>query len=409
MNGLMKDETGEPADTVASAAVERRASYRVRGAIPRRNRRRIMLFVFVAIVVLFWRPAGQHARATSLLMAFSDPNAKVEASEEVFDIDVPASPNGPARKVKARLFTPPGKKATDVPAMVLVHGVQYRGIEEPRFQRFARALVSAGIAVLTPQIDELADYRVAPPSIDTAGAAVDALRARSGHTKVGLMGTSFGGGVSLLAAGDPRFADHVSFVVAVGAHDDLARVSRFFATNEIADVNGKTIALHAHEYGGTILVYTHIENFFPEDDQPAAREALKNWIWEKRDEARESAKKLSPESKDKVEKLFAADLSSVRAELITQIDRLAPQMNEVSPHGHLGGMKAHVYLLHGAGDTVIPASETDWLAHDVPPQSLCGVLKSAALVHVDLENPTIYQRWQLVHFMGQVIAEADGS
>ena len=42
---------------------------------------------------------------------------------------------------------------------------------------------------------------------------------------------SFAGGLSLLAAADPRFAEDVGFVVAVGAHHDLARVSRFFATD----------------------------------------------------------------------------------------------------------------------------------------------------------------------------------
>ena len=122
---------------------------------------------------------------------------------------------------------------------MLVHGVQYLGIEEPRLQRFAKSVVSAGIVVLTPQVDELADYEVSARSIETVGAAIHALRARSGGAaKVGLMGTSFGGGVSLLTAADPRFADEVAFVVAIGAHDDLARVAGFFATDEIEEVSG---------------------------------------------------------------------------------------------------------------------------------------------------------------------------
>lgn len=388
-------------DTVGNAAVERKA------VLGTPKSKRFALFAIALVAVLFARPTSRHVRAASLLTSFSDAKAVVPATEEVFDFDVPAADGRPARKVKARLFTPPGKTAADVPAIVLVHGVQYLGIEEPRLQRFARSIVGAGIAVMTPQVDELADYHVAPASMDTTGAAVEALRKRSGHTKVGLMGTSFGGGVALLTAGDPRFANDVSFVVAVGAHDDLARVSRFFATNEVETVTGEIKQQHAHEYGATILVYTHAERFFPAEDLPAARDALRLWIWEKQDDAKAEAKKTSPETQAKLAKLFAADIASVRPQLLAEIDRLRPEMEPVSPHGHLGGIKGHVYLLHGTGDTVIPATEADWLAKDVPPSTLRELLVTPALGHVDLEKPSLKQQWQLVHFMGLVIGEAE--
>ena len=124
------------------------------------------------------------------------------------------------------------------------------------------------------------------------------------------MGTSFGGGVALLTAADPRFADDVAFVVAIGAHDDLARVSGFFASDEIPEVSGATKKLHAHGYGSTVLVYTHAEDFFPAADVPAAREALRLFLWEKRDAAREAAKALSPVAKAKIDVIFGPDISA---------------------------------------------------------------------------------------------------
>jgi dienelactone hydrolase len=364
--------------------------------------RRAGLFAVLALVVLLVRPASHHVRASAMLLAFSDASAVVPTDEQAISVTVP-----PGRVVRARTFAPKGRALADVPGVVLVHGVQHEGIDEPRFQRFARALVRAGVAVLTPEVDELADYHVAPASIDTVGAAVEALRARSGHARVGLVGVSFGGGVSLLAAADPRFASHVSFVVSIGAHDDLARVSRFFATSEIPSVTGATTKLHAHEYGGVILVYTHADAFFPAEDVPAAREALRRWIWEEREAARAAEEPLSPPSKAKVEALFAADIASVRTELLAQIARLEPEMALVSPHGHLAGMKADVYVLHGAGDTVIPATEAAWIAHDLPPGRLRGLLVTRALEHVDLKAPSAFDQWQLVHFMSGVIDEAE--
>jgi dienelactone hydrolase len=397
--------------TLSGAAVSKRSAAIARGKRDARGGRpRVIVFVVALVVIFLARPLAHHARATSLLMTFSDAKAEPEVAEEILSIEVPASPAGAARTVKARMFSPPGGTPRNRPAVVLVHGVQYLGIEEPRLQRFAKSVVSAGIVVLTPQVDELADYHVSARSIETVGASIRALRARAGGaSRVGLMGTSFGGGVSLLTAADPRFADDVAFVVAIGAHDDLARVSGFFANDEIAEVTGATKKLHAHGYGATVLVYTHVEDFFPPADVAAARDALRYWLREKRDDARASAKTLSPESKSKLETLFGADLAPLRPEILAMIARRSADMKTVSPHDRLGGLRAHVYLLHGAGDTVVPATETMWLAKDVPQTVLRDVLVSPAIEHVELKQPSIAEQWALVHFMGEVIGEAESA
>lgn len=346
--------------------------------------RRAIVFLIAVLFVMLARPASHHARAAGLLVSFSDPAAKSEVVEERLLVD----------GIPARIYRP--ASAADAPGVVLVHGVHHLGIDEPRLQRFARAVSGAGVVVLTPEVAELSDYRVAPRSIDTVGRSLEVLSARVGRSKVGLMGMSFGGGISLLTAADARFRDRVAFVVAVGAHGDLARVSHFFAEDP-----------HAHEYGATVLVYTHVEDFFPPSDVPIAREALRLWLHEARDDARRAARELSPPSREKVEKLFAADLASLRPELALEIERLRDAMSEVSPTGRLGGIRANVYLLHGEGDNVIPASETTHLAADVPPAHLRAVLVTPAIQHVELKGPTAMDKWDLVHFMGQVLAEAE--
>ena len=379
----------------------------------RRARARIVLFVLAVLVIFLARPVAHHARAAGLLVAFSNTKSKPVVSEEIVAVDVPQSSAGPARTVKARIFSPPGTPAggaVDRPAVVLVHGVQYLGIEEPRLQRFARSIVSAGLVVVTPQVDELADYAVSPRSIETVGATIRMLRARSGgRAQVGLMGTSFGGGVALLTAADARFANDVAFVVAIGAHDDLARVSGFFTNDEIPEASGTIKKLHAHGYGSTVLIYTHAADFFPAEDVPAARDALRLFLHEKREEAREAAKRLSPASKAKMDVVFGPDITSLRPELMAMIARHSPEMKYVSPHGRLAGLKAHVYILHGAGDTVIPSTEAAWLAQDVPAASLRMVLVSPAIEHVELKDPSLGDQWSLVHFMGGVIGEAEAA
>ncbi len=83
-------------------------------------------------------------------------------------------------------------------------------------------------------------------------------------------------------------------------------------------------------------------------------------------------------------------------------------MQAVSPHGQVADLRAPVYLLHGAGDTIIPASETLWLAKDVPQTTLRSVLISPALVHVDMGNGVkLTEKWALVDFLAHVVKATD--
>jgi acetyl esterase/lipase len=370
--------------------------------IPRsmaRRKLRRLLFVIAVLATVLARPAAHHARAASLLMTFSDAQAATPSVTEkrvTFGDGVPAKvyvPNG--------IEHPPG--------VVLVHGVHWKGIDEPRLERFARAVAAAGVAVMTPLVAELADYRVDPHSIETVGEAIEAARTIVRHDRVGVMGMSFGGGIALLAASDPRFADHVSFVVAVGAHDDLGRVSRFFLDDAIARPDGSAQKLHAHGYGTMVLVHAHAERFFAPEDVAEARVALREWLHEDRPAARAHAEKLSAPARAKIDALFGDGSPELREEIAKDVAAHEEDMKRVSPRGNMAGLRANVYLLHGAGDAVIPAAETLWLAADVPQGHLRSALVSPAIEHVELKSPSTYDRWELVHFMGNILAEADAA
>ena len=65
---------------------------------------------------------------------------------------------------------------------------------------------------------------------------------------------------------------------------------------------------------------------------------------------------------------------------------------------------------HGAGDSVIPSSETEWLAHDTPPGMLREALVSKAIEHVELEGKTtVGDQWKLVDFMSGLLDAAEES
>ncbi len=322
---------------------------------------------------------------------------------------VPITIDGPSGPIKAKMYIPSGVE--HAPAMVVLHGVHHLGIEEPRLVNFSLALASHGIVVMTPEMADLADYHVAPNAIQVIGASVHSIAQRTGAKKVGILGLSFAGGLALIAAADANISEEVSFVVAVGAHDNIARVLRFYVTDEIPQVNGTTLKMQAHEYGALVVVYSHPELFFANEDVEAAREAIRLWLWEKFDAAKEAAKKLSPEGQAKMSKLFEHKIEVLKPELLAGIETHPEEISAVSPAGKLAALKVPVLLVHGAGDNVIPPSETEWLAKEVPPGLLEEALLSPAISHVEIggKGPTLRDKLNLVHFMSEMLSEADGS
>jgi dienelactone hydrolase len=381
-------------------------------AVKSKNKARLPLSVLLALALLsLYIPVRQNSSGASLLMHIANRNAHgVIADYDTRAVQVvPTIVNGPAGPIRAKLYLPANTE--HAPAMVVLHGVHHLGIEEPRLVNFSRAIASHGIIVLTPEMVDLADYHVEPEAIEVIGASVHDLTQRTGTKRVGVLGLSFAGGLALIAAGDPRFAPEISFVTAVGAHEDLARVMGFFATNKIQRPDGSTLTMQAHEYGPLVVAYASPEDFFSTEDVEPAREAIKLWLWEEPDAARLEAAKLTPPGRDKLEKLFAHQTDVLGPELLAGIAKHRDQIASVSPAGKLGRITCPVLLVHGAGDNVIPPSETEWLAQQIPSGLLVEELISPAVSHVEVggKGPGLRDKLNLVHFMSEMLSEAGDS
>ena len=376
----------------------------------RSKRRAVTLIIFAAVFLIFLllaRPGFRYLRAAGLLLRIENPEHAgrigglhtYPLEESLTEIRTPSGP------IRARLYTPKG--IANAPGIMIVHGVHHLGIDDPRLVAFARAMSAGGIQVLTPEILSLTDYRVDAHSIDLIGYAARDF-SQSLHQKVGVLGISFGGGLSLLAASDPRYAPFIRFVLSIGAHDDLERVSQFFITNKIPRPDGTTLQMAAHEYGPLVLIYSHVEDFFLPADVASAHEALRLLLWEKVDESRKFAERLSPASCAKMELLYNRNIDPLAPEIGQVIAQHRSEMTSVSPHGHLRDLHVPVLLLHGAADNVIPPTELLWLEHDLPPSDLVASLTSPVLSHASLEGkPTLLDNLRLVHFMATMLELVD--
>ncbi|MCU1308788.1 MAG: hypothetical protein JWN45_3483 [Acidobacteriaceae bacterium] len=369
----------------------------------------ILLVAALIPATLFYPTIAEHARAASLLLQLEDSKTRIPLADlgtYVVDESRTTIPSDrepiPVRIYRPRFVTNPG-------GMVIVHGVHYLGIDEPRLVAFARAMAARGIVVLTPQLSDIADYKVTPGSTDAIGFAAHDLSMRLGR-QVGVLGLSFSGGLALIAATDPRFSSDMAFVVAVGAHDDMARVSRFLATGQIQAPDGKTITMLPHEYGALVLVYSCLERFFAPEDIPAARDAIRLLLHEDIQGAKQKATQLGPAGQERMRLLFARQRESVRKELLAAIDENPERFSEVSPHGRMPHIRVPVLLLHGTGDEVVPATESLWLAQEIPHQYLRAVLISPAITHVDVGGePSLLDKLALVHFIAEMLHESNVS
>jgi pimeloyl-ACP methyl ester carboxylesterase len=372
------------------------------------DRLRFAVAFLVLVLLVFNAELKFDLRGYAVLRRFADPAARGPLLRfETYNVtaqDVSIlMTDGP---VRARLYTPVGVKHPQ--GMVAVHGIHHLGMDEPRLVGFAKAVASSGLAVLTPQVDSLADYHVDQDSIGIIGESAVWLGDRLGGAQVTVTGISFAGGLSLMAALDPHYASHMRALVLMGAYDDLARVSRFLATG-IQELPDGTKEPHpAHDYGASVFVYAHLRQFFPPADLEAAHEALRDWLWERPDQARMAMEKLSPPARATMDALLDRRIDEVRPRILNAILADEAELAAISPHGRMDGLRVPVYVLHGSADNIIPPAESLWLAQDIPRAEVRDVLITGAFSHVDPEkDASLKDELRLVKFVGGVLRAAN--
>jgi len=373
--------------------------------------------LYTAIVVvtllllggLAWPFTVAHLQAVAVLDQVADKSVPpmlrrlviqpVTATEIVLPL-----PSGP---VRARLYTPLGHP--DAPAVLVLHGVHYLGMDEPRMIAFASALASCGLRVLTPELPGIKDYQVDQGTITTIGDAAAWLSAQQAGRPVGVLGLSFSGGLSLIAASDPRWHPYFKFVAAVGSQDNMARVADFYRTGNDRRPDGTIEYLAPHEYGPLVLEYEHLEDFVPAPDLPALRAVLRDHLYEDRPAELAALARLTPAQAALATQLMETRSPTTRNLLYTSTQRHLAAAAAVSPTGHLGALTTPVYLLHGEADNIIPAAESQWLAAELPRHTLKADLVSPVLSHLDLDGtgPTPWDELRLIHFFALLLHAAE--
>ena len=397
----------------------------------RRYSRILLVLPFLPLLFLAVAPtAYNELRATAILLEIGGASmpaiADVDTNPVAEEVITFSSPTPTQARVvySGRLYHPIG--VAHPSPVVLIHGVHYLGMNEPRLMRFAHALAAHGYLVMTPQVDELADYSITKNSAVVIGDSVHELVRRSGAPKVGLLGLSFAGGMALIAASDlasatggpsvgpyptqsPAVGQQLSAVIAIGAHDDLRRVLDFYETDEARAPDGSVLHMKAHEYGMLVIAYDYVSHFFSPADLAQARLTLRTLLHENLPLAHAEAAKLSPQGQQRMAQLFAHDTKSLDADIQRGLAAVQPELDAASPHFYVSRVRVPVLLLAGADDNVVPPTETLWLAHDLPPGVLKGMLVTPAIGHVELTGAGWGDQWRLIQWIEKMLSLLDTS
>ena len=319
-----------------------------------------------------------------------------------------------------RLFSParPARRTT-----ILVPGLHMDGIREERLVGLARELAAAGLQVLTVAPPDLARYHVTADSTDQLEDAIAWASARqelAPDGRVGVMGISFAGGLALVAAGRPAVRERVAFVLSFGGHADLARVLRYLCLGEAGEVDARASALatggehirvpRPHDYGGVVTLLNLAARAVPAPQAVPLEAAITVFLAASSIDrldppravayfarARQLGEALPEPARTlmrQVNQRDVAGLGKSLAPLLADLD-LPPALSpEQSPPA-----TAPVFLLHGADDSVVPASEMLFLARRLRATTKVRAFASELITHAEANRgAALREMWRLAGF-----------
>ena len=178
--------------------------------------------------------------------------------------------------LRARAYQPVHSRGTR--AILLVPGVHAAGIDEPRLVGFARDLTGMGHPVLTVELPDLTHYEITSRTTDMIEDAAGWMISRPEYAgpdgRIGMMGISFGGGLSLVAAGRPSISSRVAFAMSFGGHGDLPRTLRYLCTG----IQPDGALRPPHDYGLAIVLLNVADQVVPSVQVEALRSAILSFL-----------------------------------------------------------------------------------------------------------------------------------
>ncbi len=289
--------------------------------------------------------------------------------------------------------------------------------------------------MLTVASPDLQRYRITPLVTDVIEDAVHwaaGQRELAPDGRVGVLGVSFSGGLSIVAAGRERIRDRVAFLLSFGGHGNLARVMHYLCSGEVVGdlasarasrvvAGAENVEVHPpHDYGVAVVLLTMAERLVPPEQVGPLMAGIEGFLLassldmvdkpraaEEFARMRTYADTLAEPSRTLMRWVNDRSVKELGARLLPVVDALAdhPAMPALSPERAHAAPVAPIYLLHGADDNVIPSIETVLLGEYLQGRAPVTGLLSGLITHAEVNRaPTATEAWRLASFWRQVLS-----
>jgi dienelactone hydrolase len=389
-----------------------------------RFRRLLALLTVALLATAALSAAAPYARAASLVVRAADLGGRVDtlATWYGYPVTRERAHTVPTRQgdVAAQFYTPDTRTTRTV---MLIPGIHAMGIEEPRLIALAGDLAASGVRVMAIALPDLQQYRITPRATDVIEDAIAWVAARpdlAPDGRVGVIGVSFAGGLSIAAAGRAAVRDKVAFIVSFGGHGDTRRVMQYLTMGGAPRVAGLD-AHPPHDYGAAIVLYELADRgVVPAAQVRPLREAIATFL---------HASQLTFVDRNQARASFAAarDMTATLPEPASTymtyvndraVDSLGPVLAPFldQPDADNPALSAElaappaapVYLLHGIGDTVIPAAESALLAESLRRRGArVRLLLTRVITHAAANRDiAASEAWNLIAFWTSILRES---
>ena len=264
------------------------------------------------------------------------------------------------------------------PAVVLLLGAG----DLPRSDladQFADALARLGIVVAVPESSGMLAEHLSFEEVDAIRVSVNAVASRPDvdPSRIGIVGLSASGGLSIVAGAQPDLRDSVRFVESFGSYDD--------ALSLLVDVASHSIEVNGAEQ--------------PWQPEQRTIDVVGNALVDAGVDDAERSELLSNPTR-------------ARAEAITQ--GFSPEVVErfarISPSSYLAQLQTHLYVMDDVDDPFIPFTESRNLVASAPPGVVARYTEFSIFEHVIPDRPTAWgvfvpDVWKLFWHIHAVLLE----
>ncbi len=398
------------------------------------SRRRASALIALAILVVIGLVALPYLDALGFIIRAADlpgtPATVAAWRASSFTRDAEFSVPTRGGGIPARFFRPARQTRR---TLVLMPGVHRDGINESRLVGLAEDLAATGFGVLTMAAPDLQRFKITPAVTDTIEDAVlwasDQPQFRT-DGRIGIVGISFSGGLSIVAAGRESIRDRVAFVMSFGGHGDLARAMHYLTSGDVlgdleqakrssAVAGADHVGVHPpHDYGLAVTLLNLADRVVPADQVGPLSKGIDGFLLASSlavtdppkaipiFEAMKKYQETLPEpSRTYMQYVNDRAVDKLGPILLPVADGLKdhPAMPSLSPE-RATPPTAPIFLLHGVDDNVIPSVETVLLAEHLKGKARVEGLLSGLITHAEVNRTaTSTEVWRLAKFWRDVM------